>query len=64
MRLLFTDGANSFFHVLAGFMSGIFWQIIPLFLGYQLIDYNDSNLIIDLSEFAIGFMLNKALNIV
>jgi hypothetical protein len=64
MRLLFTDGANSFFHVLAGFMSGIFWQIMVLFVGYELMDYNDPNLVIDLSEFAIGFMLNKALNIV
>ena len=54
-RLLFTDGWNSFWHVMFGMMTTWFWWISPIFIVYQLIDYTDPNLWIDLSEFFFGW---------
>jgi hypothetical protein len=56
-RKLFTDGYNSFWHVCFGILSLRFAVIIPNFMIYQLIDYADANLFIDLGEFFIGFTL-------
>ena len=56
-RKLFTDGYNSFWHVCFGILSLRFAVIIPNFIIYQLIDYADANLFIDLGEFFIGFTL-------
>lgn len=56
-RPLFTDGYNSFWHVIFGIMSVFFVYIIPLFIIYQLIDLYDANLFIDLGEFAIGYVV-------
>jgi hypothetical protein len=55
-RPLFTDGHNSFWHVCFGLLSLRFMVIIPNFIIYQLIDYNDANLFIDLGEFFIGLV--------
>jgi hypothetical protein len=54
-RELFTDGQNSFWHVFLGILSIRFFLIIPIFVIYQLIDFYDVNLFIDLAEFFIGF---------
>jgi hypothetical protein len=54
-RPLFTDGWNSFWHVVFGILSIYYWIIIPIFVIYQLMDYKDVNLWIDLLEFAVGF---------
>jgi len=54
-RELFTDGRNSLWHVFFGILSFRFVIIIPVFVIYQLIDYQDKNLFIDLAEFFIGF---------
>jgi len=54
-RALFTDGWNSFWHVFFGILSIRFLIIIPIFVIYQLIDFNDKNLIVDITEFFIGF---------
>ena len=54
-RKLFTDGWNSFWHVFFGILSIRFSIIIPIFVIYQLIDWNDKNLFIDITEFFIGF---------
>ena len=64
MRSLFSDGLNSFWHFLFGFLTYYYKLIFPIFLIYQLIHYKDPNLLIDLSEYFLGFMLNKALNII
>jgi uncharacterized protein YqhQ len=54
-RELFTDGWNSFWHVLFGILSIRFFIIIPIFVIYQLTDIHDNNLFVDLTEFFIGF---------
>jgi hypothetical protein len=71
MRNLFKDKYNSLFHFLFGILSYKFFIIIPLFILYQSLESLyffylgkiDENLIIDLSEFFIGYsiclMLNK-----
>lgn len=60
-RELFTDGWNSFVHIFLGIISVRFHIIIPFFLLYQLIHYNDMNLFIDISEFFIGFIISRIL---
>lgn len=57
MRKLFTDGANSAWHLFFGMLAVRFWFIIPIFILYQLYDFYDKNLLIDFSEFAIGYIL-------
>jgi len=54
-RELFTDGWNSFWHVLLGVLSIRFLVIVPIFVIYQLIDFYDKNLFVDIAEFFIGF---------
>jgi hypothetical protein len=54
-RELFTDGWNSFWHFFFGILSIRFIIIIPIFVIYQLIHYQDKNLFTDLAEFFIGF---------
>lgn len=57
MRPLFTDGWNSFWHVIFGMAAVDYYIIIPLFVFYQLIDWYDKNLICDLLEFAVGYVV-------
>lgn len=60
MRKLFTDGYNSFWHVVFGMMGYYYYIIIVLFIVYQLVtDFynNNSNYIIDITEGLFGFML-------
>lgn len=56
-RPLFTDGWNSFWHFFFGCIAVQFPFIIPIFAIYQLIDYKDVNLHIDLIEFFLGYLL-------
>jgi len=56
-RPLFTDGWNSAWHVIFGIMAVKFFFIMPIFIIYQLIDYRDVNLFIDLAEFFIGYIV-------
>jgi hypothetical protein len=60
-RPLFTDGWNSFWHVFFGVIAVRFSVIIPIFVIYQLIDYKDVNLLIDIIEFFIGFIFSLSL---
>lgn len=57
MRPLFTDGWNSFWHVLFGILAVRYYLIVPLFVIYQLLDWQDKNLVCDLLEFAVGYMM-------
>ena len=69
MRKLFADRYNSFFHFLFGILSYKIFIIIPLFLMYQSIESiylyylgkKDVNLLIDLSEFFIGYFITLIL---
>ena len=54
-RELFSDGWNSFWHVLLGILSIRFLVILPIFVIYQLINFYDKNLLVDIEEFFIGF---------
>jgi len=56
-RKLFTDKWNSFWHMFFGIISVRYLFIIPLFILYQLYDYKDPNLFVDLSEFFIGLVI-------
>ena len=55
MRYLFTDGFNSIWHLTFGFFAVIFWWIIPVYLAYQLWHPCDKNILIDFSEFILGY---------
>ena len=57
MRAIATDGWNSFWHFFFGFAAWYIPLIIPLFVIYQLIDPYEKNILIDLSEFFIGFLI-------
>lgn len=60
MRKLFTDGYNSFWHVVFGMMGYYSYIIIVLFIVYQLVtDFynNNSNYVIDIIEGLFGLML-------
>lgn len=54
-RPLFTDGWNSIFHILFGILGAHFSIILPLFVGYQLMDIYDKNTWVDIGEFFIGY---------
>ena len=58
MRRLFTDGWNSFWHFLFGKV-GVYSNIVTIiFIMYQLKDPYDKNLVIDLTEFALGYLVS------
>ena len=57
MRDLFTDGWNSVWHFVFGIIGFYFGWVVLLFFLYQLKTPKDINLIIDISEFAIGYFL-------
>ena len=55
MRNLFTDGWNSFWHFFFGILGYYSWMVVILFVAYQLIDPFETNVLIDLTEFFIGY---------
>ena len=56
MRDLFTDGFNSFWHFVFGLLGFYFWWITILFFAYQLKPSYGNNTLIDLTEFALGYL--------
>lgn len=57
-RPLFTDGFNSFAHVMLGYFSYNYPTITPIFLVYQLTTRNKDT-ITDITEFIFGHFFNK-----
>lgn len=57
MRYLFTDGWNSFWHFVFGIIGFYFGWVVVLFFMYQLKTPQDTNITIDITEFAIGYFL-------
>ena len=55
MRLPFTDGANSAWHVVFGVLSTQYMTIGILFILYQFWDFFEKNLLVDLFEFFCGY---------
>jgi hypothetical protein len=58
MRYPFTDGWNSFFHLFFGFWGTASPIVFILFLAYQLIDPSEMNVMIDLTEFLVGYWIS------
>jgi hypothetical protein len=58
MRPLFTDGWNSMWHFIFGVLAIYVPLIIPVFVLYQVIDWYDENMMIDLLEFFIGYVIS------
>jgi hypothetical protein len=44
-------------HFILGVLAGWFPILIPIFVSYQLWDWDDANLYIDLMEFLVGLIL-------
>ena len=55
MRMLGTDGWNSFWHFTFGVTGTASPLIFLAFLAYQLKDPSEVNILIDLAEFLIGY---------
>lgn len=55
-RTLFTDGFNSMWHFIFGLISVKYIIGIPIFVAYQLYDYNEKNALVDIIEFNIGLL--------
>lgn len=69
MRDLFTDKWNSFWHFIFGFLGAFYHPVLSVFIVYQLVDPLEQNMLIDIYEGMIGFIvglylkLSMALNI-
>jgi hypothetical protein len=63
MRPLFTDGWNSMWHFIFGILAIYVPFIIPVFVLYQVIDWYDENMMIDLLEFFIGYVISYFIRI-
>lgn len=57
MRDLFTDGFNSFWHFVFGILGFYFWWVVLFFGVYQLKYPRDTNTLIDLTEFMLGYLV-------
>lgn len=56
-RPLFTDGWNSIWHVLFGALAVWAWPVILVFSIYQLQDPYEKNILVDFTEFFIGYFI-------
>lgn len=56
-RNLFTDGWNSFWHLVFGIFALKFPSIVPMFLIYQILDQKEINVFIDILEFIVGHLV-------
>jgi hypothetical protein len=64
-RGLYTDGWNSFWHIVFGILASKFPRIIVLlFMGYQLFDTEELNVCVDILEFMYGFTLGMCLQLI
>jgi hypothetical protein len=57
MRRLFSDGFNSFWHVVFGILTLYYPFIIVFYILYQYNDPSDENLIIDIGEYIAGLII-------
>lgn len=64
MRSLFTDGWNSIWHFVFGILAIYQPIIIPVFVLYQVIDWYDENMMIDLLEFFIGYVISYFIQLI
>ncbi len=65
MRGVYTDGWNSFWHIVFGILASKFPKlIITLFMAYQLYDNQETNVVIDIAEFMYGYVVGIGLLII
>jgi len=57
MRDFFTDKFNSVSHFILGILAAFCSLILPLFVIYQYVTFNE-NVRVDLSEFFLGFIVS------
>jgi hypothetical protein len=57
MRDLFTDKWNSFWHFIFGFLGAFYHPVLSVFIVYQLVDPLEQNMLIDIYEGMIGFIV-------
>jgi hypothetical protein len=64
-RGVYTDGWNSFWHIVFGILASKFPRlIITVFMAYQLFDTEETNVCIDIMEFMYGYAVGIALQII
>ncbi len=65
MRGVYTDGWNSFWHIVFGILASKFPKVIvTLFMAYQLYDSQETNVVIDIAEFMYGYVVGIGLLII
>ena len=64
MRPLFSDGWNSFWHILFGMIAAKYNIVLILFLGYEIFKHKSvSQSYASITEFFIGYIFAKILNL-
>ena len=64
MRPLFSDGWNSFWHVLFGMIAAKYNIVLILFLGYEIFKHKSIlQSYASITEFFIGYIFAKILNL-
>lgn len=61
MRAIFTDGINSLAHFGFGALAVYIWWVLPLFIVYQLSEEEQTNTMIDIGEFIVGYIAARLL---
>ena len=56
-RKLFTDGWNSAWHLIFGLFAVKMGWLMPVFIFYQFLDDTDANMIVDILEFLVGYIV-------
>lgn len=56
MRDLFTDGWNSAWHFIFGFLGTFYQPVLSLFISYQMVDPLEHNMLIDIYEGMFGYI--------
>ena len=65
MRGVYTDGWNSFWHIVFGILASKFPKVIvTLFMAYQLYDSQETNVVVDIAEFMYGYVVGIGLLII
>lgn len=63
MRDLFTDKWNSFWHFIFGFLGSFYRPVLDVFITYQMVDPLEHNMLIDIYEGMIGFVVGLYLKL-
>ena len=56
-RNFFTDGWNSAWHLIFGMLAVKLGWLMPVFIFYQFLDETDANMVVDILEFLVGYVV-------